>query len=936
MLAERILTPNEGAEMENNDNLRMKLLGKWGKWASIHWGKTLLIALGITLIMGIGASRLKLEMTFYSMMPKGSQQVRDMKRIIENFPAASSIVVVLEAKEKDDRAQAEIAVKKAVDILSRELLRAEFSEYIIRVQGKLDIDFFKEHGLMLSKAEDIERVRRMYSNINLVPLFSHLNDDFEREYSGDEEKLSDDEELAIAQFEGLEQILKVMESSAASERISAEAASASIERFLFGSPYYLSRDSTMALLFIQPTFTINDFMLYAEIIPLMEKMIKERTETLGVSAGLTGMLVVGKDEMVTSEQGLALSMLIAVMLILLLMILSFRMYSVPFISGIPLFVGIMWTMGLAGFTIKRLNIMTAMYMVVLLGLGIDYAIHLLTSFMQERDDGNDFTTSVGNSLKKSGAGIFTGALTTAVAFFMLVIARSNVVRELGVVAGFGILSELVAMIIMVPALLGFRNHRLVKKGKSESKLLEKFTPGFGIISSLGTKIKGRPALFIFLMLAAGILLATQAGKVDVEGNMMKMEAKGLESIELQDRMVEEFGMAPDVMSITMTDLDKMRPLGKRIKKLASVKAVESLIPYYPSVKEQFVRAGLVEKFKGEIAPQSPEDSVDTGLLIEEIYRLEDNLLEMSDLAFMAGMDRMFHKLNILTGRNEEGQKVAETVIDRLIAAIEENPESAEGLAYFQRAFVPSFKEKLINMANTEEIIPDMIPPFILDSFRSRDGKNYLMNVIPTQNPWDEEYRKVFTGQLETITDKATGMVLAANQMLEIVNQDGIKAAIAALIAIFILLIIDFRNIKLSLVTLLPLLLAFLSLFGIMAITGIKFDFVNIIAVPLLIGIGIDDVVHFNHRYLLEGKGNMDRVVAKIGRAVLLTTITTIIGFGSFIPSIMRAMRSTGIVLSIAMALAFLYSILLHPAVLIILTEKLRLNIKPWNFNRREK
>ena len=914
----------------------MKLLGKWGKWASIHWGKTLLIALGITLIMGIGASRLKLEMTFYSMMPKGSQQVRDMKRIIENFPAASSIVVVLEAKEKDDRAQAEIAVKKAVDILSRELLKSEFSEYIIRVQGKLDIDFFKEHGLMLSKAEDIERVRRMYSNINLVPLFSHLNDDFEREYSGDEEKLSDDEELAIAQFEGLEQILKVMESSAASERISAEAASASIERFLFGSPYYLSRDSTMALLFIQPTFTINDFMLYAEIIPLMEKMIKERTETLGVSAGLTGMLVVGKDEMVTSEQGLALSMLIAVMLILLLMILSFRMYSVPFISGIPLFVGIMWTMGLAGFTIKRLNIMTAMYMVVLLGLGIDYAIHLLTSFMQERDDGNDFTTSVGNSLKKSGAGIFTGALTTAVAFFMLVIARSNVVRELGVVAGFGILSELVAMIIMVPALLGFRNHRLVKKGKSESKLLEKFTPGFSIISSLGTKIKGRPALFIFLMLAAGILLATQAGKVDVEGNMMKMEAKGLESIELQDRMVEEFGMAPDVMSITMTDLDKMRPLGKRIKKLASVKAVESLIPYYPSVKEQFVRAGLVEKFKGEIAPQSPEDSVDTGLLIEEIYRLEDNLLEMSDLAFMAGMDRMFHKLNILTGRNEEGQKVAETVIDRLIAAIEENPESAEGLAYFQRAFVPSFKEKLINMANTEEIIPDMIPPFILDSFRSRDGKNYLMNVIPTQNPWDEEYRKVFTGQLETITDKATGMVLAANQMLEIVNQDGIKAAIAALIAIFILLIIDFRNIKLSLVTLLPLLLAFLSLFGIMAITGIKFDFVNIIAVPLLIGIGIDDVVHFNHRYLLEGKGNMDRVVAKIGRAVLLTTITTIIGFGSFIPSIMRAMRSTGIVLSIAMALAFLYSILLHPAVLIILTEKLRLNIKPWNFNRREK
>ncbi len=920
----------------NEESLRMKFLGKWGRWACVHWAKALLIALGITLIMGIGASRLKMEMTFYSMMPKGSPQVRDMKKIIENFPAASSIVVVLEAKDKSDRALAEITVKKAVDILSMELLKAEFSEHIIRVQGKLDLNFFKDHGLMLSKAEDIERIRRIYSDINLVPLFSHLNDDFEREYSGDEEKLSEDEEIAIAQFEGLEKILKVMERSASGEEISAEEASAAIDRFLFGSAYFLNRDSTMALIFIQPTFTMNDMDVYVSTVPLIEKVIKERAETLGVSAGLTGILVVGKDEMVTSEQGLALSMLIAASLILLLLIFSFRMYSVPLISGIPLFVGILWTIGLAGFVIRRLNIMTAMYMVVLLGLGIDYAIHLLTCFVQERDEGNDFVSAVRNSLRKSGTAVLTGALTTAVAFFVLVIARSEVVRELGFVAGFGILSEFLAMIILVPALLGFRNYRLSKKGKAESKLLKKLTPGFRIIPSIGVKIKNYPAFCALMMLAVGMLLASQAGKVEIEGNMMNMEAKGLESIELQDRMVEEFGMAPDVMSITMMDLDEMRSLGKRIKKLASVKAVESLTPYYPSVEEQSERAGLAEKFEAQVASQKPKGSVDRESLIEEIYRLEDNLLEMSDLAFMAGMDRMFRKLNILTGRNEEGEKVAETVIDRLIASIKENPETAAGLINFQKAFVPLLKEKLINMANTEEISLDMIPPFIRDSYRSKDGKDFLMNVIPTQNPWDEEYRKVFTGQLETITDKATGMVLAANQMIEIASQDGIKAAIAALISIFILLIIDFRNIKLSIVTLFPLLLSFASLFGIMALAHIKFDFINIIAVPLLIGIGIDDVVHFNHRYLLEGKGNMDRVVAKIGRAVLLTTITTIIGFGSFIPSIMRAMRSTGIVLSIAMALAFLYSILFHPAVLIILTEKLGLNIKPWNFKRREK
>lgn len=147
-------------------------------------------------------------------------------------------------------------------------------------------------------------------------------------------------------------------------------------------------------------------------------------------------------------------------------------------------------------------------------------------------------------------------------------------------------------------------------------------------------------------------------------------------------------------------------------------------------------------------------------------------------------------------------------------------------------------------------------------------------------------------------------------------------------------LIDFKNLKLSILTLLPLVLSMSSLLGIMALAGIKFDFINIIAIPLLIGIGIDDAVHISHRYILEGKGRIDRVVERIGRAVLLTSLTTIIGFASFIPSIMRAMRSTGIVLSIAMALAFLFSILFFPSVLLIVTEKLSWNIYPWKRSKK--
>jgi len=172
------------------------------------------------------------------------------------------------------------------------------------------------------------------------------------------------------------------------------------------------------------------------------------------------------------------------------------------------------------------------------------------------------------------------------------------------------------------------------------------------------------------------------------------------------------------------------------------------------------------------------------------------------------------------------------------------------------------------------------------------------------------------------------MILAADQLIKIAEQDSVRSMIAALIAVFLILLIDFRNLRMALLTFLPLLLSFGSLWGIMALAGIKFDFINIIAIPLLVGIGIDDSVHINHRYLLEGRGRMTETLARTGSAVALTTLTTMIGFSSFIPSVMRAMRSTGIVLTLAMALAFVFSVLFHPSLLLIVSERLGWNLEP--------
>lgn len=915
--------------MSQSYTKRDLILGKWGRWAAVQWRAALLIALAVTAVMAVGVAMITPEFTFYSIMPESSSKVRDLKTITESFPAASAIVVVVESGADSSDPAADVA--RAIDAIEAELSKSDYADDVAHIFGRLDVEFLRNHGLMLTEASDLRRLTEATRDLGLVGFFRGLNDDLEREYSGSQENLSDDEEMATSQFESLEALLVLLERSAQGEEIDAAEVRSVVDRYLVGDGYMRSRDSTMGILLVEPTFTVNDLTLLMKGVPLIERVVKETAVELGVTAGLTGFTVVAKDEGETAEEGLVTSTMIALVLILALMIVTFRMFSAPLISGVPLLIGVVWTIGGAGFVLGRLNIMTAMYMVALLGLGIDFAIHLLTSYVQERDDGAGFVDAVAMSFTKSGSGILLGGVTTAVAFFALLVGQSEIVRELGVVAGLGVICEFLAMFLIVPGLLGWRNHRAEKRGRPESRLLKRVSSGSTLLPALGRSIERLPLVFAVALLALGAGLASQAFNVEIEGNIMNMEAKGLESVELQDRMVDEFGMAPDFLSVTTSDLDELRSLAARIDQLSSVKTVDSIVAYLPDREQTERRAVELERLATSLRGAPALETIDGDALAEEIDRFWFNVVELADLAYAGSLDRLFVTLNRIAGINADGEKVAETSIDRLPETL--TTTLPPSVTNFQEGFSKEFRSSLLGMANPEPITIEMLPQQVRDSYLSRDGNRYLLNAIPTRNPWEVEFRGIYSAQLATVTDQATGMVLAADQMYQIAEVDGVRAAVTALIAIFLLLLLDFRNPIVSLVTLLPLLLSFGSLFGVMAIAGIKFDFINIIAVPLLIGIGIDDAVHINHRYIQEGKGKIATVVAKTGTALLLTSVTTIIGFASFIPSVMRAMRSTGIVLSLAMGFAFLFSVLFHPSILYLLHEKLKIRLEPWRIRR---
>jgi len=913
--------------LKSNASNHSSLLGQWAGWAGSRPGRVFLFTLILSLVMGIGASLLEMEMTFYSIMPRQSRQVQDLKRITSEFPFASTLVVVVDGRALP-AGEAKAQVKKTIDEMTRVFSSPEFEGALTSVYSKVDQDFIRNHGFLLTKTKDLKRMSSLYADTDLLPFLEALNNDLEREYSGDGEALEDDEMQVVSWVNGLNSILGDM-AEALDDRIPGEERiDQSLDSYLVGESYYLNRSENMGLLFLNPRYTINDLEPLVTETNRIEKRVKEIAAAGGLEAGMTGLTVVGRDEMVTSEQGFALSMLVAMILILTLMIVVFRIRSTPLIIGIPLGLGIFWTMGMTGFILHRLNIMTAMYMVALLGLGVDYAIHLMTGFVQERDGGKDFTSALQMTFAKSGRGIITGGLTTAAAFFALLMAESDMVRELAVVAGMGIFCELLAMLMLIPAILGWRQKRLTARGKKDPMLSRTARVRSDFADGLGRRISGHPGLWILVLLSIGFLLSLKAPGVELEDNLMKMEAKGLESVDLQDVMTDEFGSAPDVLYYISEDAEELPALVEALEDLDSVKQVDAVTQWRPTRLQREERVPYINDIRKNLNSWQSSRDTDQDLLLEELYRLEANLIEMGDLAVLGGTDRLSYVLNRVTGLNDEGDKVAESVFDRLFETLETGKDVKGNLVAFQDLFSLRLRESILSMANPAAVTEDELPPMVRNTFLSSDGKANLMTIYPRLNPWEGASRKIFTAQVNTVTDRTTGMILAADQMIKIADSDGKKAVIAALIAVFLILLADFRNLKLSLLTFVPLILSFVSLYGIMSLFEIKLDFVNIIAIPLLVGIGIDDAVHINHRYLLEGKGRMRNTLAGTGSAVALTTITTIIGFASFIPSVMRAMRSTGIVLTLAMALAFLYSICLHPAVLVLVTEQWGWNLGP--------
>ncbi|MBC8257227.1 MAG: MMPL family transporter [Candidatus Marinimicrobia bacterium] len=882
--------------------MRKKFLKLIAHWTVTHtWWMTVAI-LVLTTFFAYRASTLQMRTGFDSLLPGDNPRTAEFNRILEEFQNESNIMLLAKGNEDSLKAYAQ-SVKPLLE---------DFDEWVASVHIQIPEDFYRRNALKLLPPDQLDNFGSMFYDPNLVPFLHNLNNSFEGEYQRNDEALQSrrDELDAVRFLDGLEMFVDIQ-----SELMNGESGESvgqkAVDAITFGETYMLSPNKDMILILIEPTF--NMMIEPAELqksVNGIEKIIKEASAHYGVTAGLTGSIVLGRDEYEAFTSDSWTVSILALIGIFILFVISFRMWVSPLLAILTVIMGVTWAMGFSSFLVEYLSMMTAMMSVILIGLGIDFSVHIISGYTEKRNQGLDVRISMEETLLRFGPGIITGGITTGLAFLTLMVSETVGMQEMGLMAGVGIIFTMLATIIILPTLLVIRE-RLIKNFNKSLPPKDVSYPSLGRIAVFTAKY--RWIMGIFFLLITGFLY-NRAVKMSVDYNYLNMEPVGLESIKLQEELIEAFDLSSDFVMFTTDNLDDARELTRRAREMETAGWVESISDYLPDsdgLEEQYrflknLRRNLENR---EIRKQM--SSYDVKMYRKELERLEANIIELQDLAFLGGQDKVYDKAIKLVG--EAGDSLGRGNITQFINALDTGLTKIE-LTYFQQQFSTAFKSTIIGMANTEPLTLDNLPSEIKNRFTGKSGNIFIINVYPEKNIWeDARFLYRFTHEATGVSKKATGLPPIFVELMDIMSKDGKKATYLAIIAVFLVLLIDFRSLKYALVGMVPLIFGAIWMTGFMEISGLKFTMMNILAVPLIIGIGIDDGVHILHRWKMEK--NLDIVYRSTGKAILLTSLTTMLGFGSLWFATYRGLGSMGIALFIGVGTCFLASLFIMPAIL---------------------
>jgi predicted RND superfamily exporter protein len=621
--------------------------------------------------------------------------------------------------------------------------------------------------------------------------------------------------------------------------------------------------------------------------------------------GLTGLPVMENDEMESSQAAMAQAGVLSFIGVALLYVAGFGCVRHPTMALVALLVPMGWSFGYILLTVGHLNILSSAFATIVIGLGSDYGVYHIAQYLRYCSEKMSTFDALLATTRSIGVGLTTSAVATALAFFSIGLSDFPGIAELGIIAGGGILLCWLAALTTLPALIHW----------SDAHRAPWLVPApLDVFAWLGPLVR-RPKLVVAGYALCTILICFGLKDLWYDYNLLNLQAEGLESVKLEKKLLQSDCGASFAVVVAKSreELLLRKAMYANRELCPMVDSVEEIGTYVPAGTAQ--KRPLIQHIHDclvNLPPQMPR--IDSHIPVVPWEQLEQSLKKLQGL--MTAMRQ--------PAEAQQLQNIRDLILNL-------GPEE-----YYRR--LTTFQDNLAadtlralyalrSMSNPEPPALTDLPEGLVARFVGHSG-HFCIQVHTKADIWNMTEMEEFVRQLRSVDDNlhrmnpaidtaVTGNPVQVYESSRELIWGYEKGAFYGIMIVIVVVWLDFRNIRMTLLALLPLITSKLQLFGLMGLLGIPLNPANMIVLPLILGIGVDTGVQVVHDYLREP--HPYRMNPSTSAALVINTLMNIVGFGALMIASHRGLHSLGRVLTLGMACCLL-SCMVMPSLLQLLPD----------------
>ncbi len=800
---------------------------------------------------------------------------QNQRRIDQAFPQdAYTTLFVIDANSPEE------ATQNATKLVN--LLRAK-PDHFSSVYIPTDNDFFRKQALLYLETPDLETVAKQLTDAQ--PFIGHLA----QNYSLD--GLLDIVQQALNEKENalpmdLNPLLLAVDNTI-NAQINNKSSSLSWQTLLANNK--LSDDAKRVLIVAKPVVHFDEMLpMDAAQTTARETAQKIMNENPTVRVRITGESALEHEELESVSNSATFAGIASLVLVFLVQWVGFHSLRLLVITYIVLIMGLILTAGFAAITVGHLNVISIAFASLYIGLGVDYAVHICLYYRERKARGYSNMEAIHHSMKGVGSSLFLCALTTALGFLAFIPTDYAGVSELGIISGGGIFIGLIISLTVLPALL------CILPVNNPQPIKSRFAPQF-IVTFPFHYAKSIRVISILLAIGACCILT----KLTFDANPINLRDPKSESVSTIKDLLKSKNDSPFAVTGLVPNLDDANALAVKMKALPAVHETITLSSFVAENQDE--KLAIIDDLNLMLGNQLenfnvtlPENHEQRAALVKFNENLKRAIADKTPNAPIETLEKLQNHVEIL------------------LLAHSDEPELYAQLEKNMLGLLPYTLERLRTSLSATAFDLQTIPDELRSHWVSKNGF-YKVLITPVKDQNIEVNMKEFVAQIKSVDDAVSGLPIANEAGGDAVVKAFLQAFGGAFSAITLLLWAIYRRFTHMALVIAPLMLAALLTGATNVLLDNPFNFANVIALPLLLGMGIDSSILIMHRLHFNLNEDENLLHSSTTRGIIFSSITTLCSFSSLSFTNHQGMASMGLLLSIGLFFTVICSLIVLPA-----------------------